>query len=194
MSEKGLQKFRVTLLGTAPILFDRFVDVSADQRPPEQKLYLNDRNELVLPALNVMSFFFGENPGGCATRFEKKVRKDYQVMGMSHVLIDPQNIPFMRNGKPVVFTRFTDNYDAGAKLRVVYHKPNVKKGTQIISSPKMRPALETPWALTLDLSLFDTHLINTKKIQNWLMRGGVEIALGTYRPLYGLFMAEFEEL
>lgn len=191
MESKGMQSMKVKLIGAAPILFDRFIDMSADQRPPEQKLYLNDKGVLTLPALNVISFFFGENPGGCAARFEKKARKDYQVMGMSHVVISPNDILFTRNGKPVVFTKFVDNYDKAAGIRVLYHKANVKKSGLIIPSPKVRPALELPWELEFEITLFENHLISIKKLQNWLLRGGMEIALGTYRPLFGRFMAEF---
>jgi len=194
MKNNGMQVVKVKLLGMGGILFDRFIDMSSDKRPQEQKMYLNDNNEVTLPSENIFSFLFGENPGGCAQRFEGKQWKQYKLTGMSHVTISPEFIPFTRSGSPIKFSKFVNEYDKAAKIRILHHKANVVKGKLVIPSPKIRPVLETPWSIEFDVTVFTNPLITVEKIQNWFIRGGVEVALGTYRPRFGRFTAEFKEL
>jgi hypothetical protein len=191
MKSIGSESVNIKLTGLVGILFDKFVDMSADERPPEQKLYLNDKNELVMPSENIYSFLFGGD-SGCARRFEAKKWKDYVRNGMSYVTVNPEYIPFTRNGKPIKFTKFVEGYDKNAKIMVMHHKAIVKKGSLSIPSPKSRPMLETPWELEYEINVFENSLIDIAKIKNWHVRGGIEVALGTYRPRFGRFTAEFK--
>lgn len=193
MKHNGMQKMTVKISGISGLLFDRFVDMSADRRPPEEKLYLNGNKELVLPSENIYAFLFGENPRGCAMRFEAKKGKDYRQVGMAALVVSPEFIPFTRNGKPIVFSRFVDGRDEKAGLHVLHHKANVKKGMLVIPSPKERPMLATPWDLQFDIDILENHLVTPEKIKNWFMRGGIEIALGTYRPRFGRFQVSVAE-
>lgn len=192
MRGKGFESVKVKVNGMFGILFDRFIDLSADKRPVKDKLYLNENQELIFPSENVYAFFFGEKPGGCALRFEAKQWKQYKMVGMSYVTIAPEFIPFLRNGKTIKFNGFSEGYDAEAKIKILHHKANIVKGRMIIPSPKTRPMLETPWELNFEITVFDNSLINVEKIKNWLIRGGIEISFGTYRPRFGRFTAEFK--
>jgi len=192
MRGKGFESMWVKAKGLVGILFDHFIDLSADEKPMKDKMYLNENQELVLPSENIYSFFFGEKPGGCALRFEAKQWRQYKMTGMSYVTISPEFIPFLRNEKPIRFNGFIEDYDAEAKIRILHHKANIAKGKLVIPSPKHRPMLETPWELNFEVSVFDNSLINIEKIKNWLIRGGIEIGFGTYRPRFGRFTAEFK--
>ena len=193
MKNTGSETVKVKITGMVGILFDRFVDMSSDKIPTEQKLYLNAKNELVLPSENIYSFLFGEKPGGCAVRFEGKQWKQYKMTGMSFITIDPEFIPFTRSGAAIKFSKFTDGHDEKARIHILHHKANIVKGKLVIPSPKVRPMLEAPWELTFDVTIFQNTLIDVQKIKNWFVRGGIEVALGTYRPRFGRFTVEFAE-
>ena len=190
-NEKRFESKSITLKGMVGLLIDRFIDMSADERPPEQKLYLTEGNLLVFPSENIFSFLYGESPGGCAKRFEGKRWKEYKMVGMSYTTIQPELIPITRNGKQIRFNKFNDEYDKEAKIRVLHHKANVKKGTLNIPSPKARPMIELPWEMNFEVTIFENALINITKMLNWFERGGLQIAIGTYRPRFGRFLVEY---
>ena len=191
MEDLGSQKAKVKLTGLTGILFDRFIDMSEQGHPPEQKLYLASGNQVVLPSENLYSFLFSANPPGCAQWFEAQKGKQYSKLGMSYVGISPEMIPFTREGKPIKFTGFKDGYDAKADIRVLYHKAKVKKSGLMVPAPKERPVLNTPWELEFGLEIFTNHLITMDKMQAWFSQGGIEVAIGAFRPRFGRFLAEF---
>jgi len=51
----------VTLKGATEILFDRYAGDNRVKLAPEQKMYLNAKNEVMLPSLNIMSFLSATN-------------------------------------------------------------------------------------------------------------------------------------
>lgn len=184
-------RIAVRLTGVSDIMFDRFIDYSTEKRPPEQKLYLYGENEIVLPRENIEAFLFGQDPKGCALTFEGKRGKDYARMGMSHVFIDEAVIPFLDGkGKPVIFSGFT-----GGSLWLHHGSGRTKKGSlSIKGEAKDRPVLKMPWSLDFTFSIIKNNLIDETKLFNWLTVGGMQVALGTYRPRWGRFVVEkFEE-
>jgi len=191
MKEMRFETAKVKITGMVSLLIDRFIDMSADERPPEQKLYLAENNQLVFPSENIFSFLYAENPAGCAKTYEGKKWKEYKTVGMAHTAIKPEFIPITRNDKPIIFKKFVNEYDKDAKIRILHHKASVKKGSLVIPSPKTRPCIETPWELNFELTIFDNSLINLTKLENWFTRGGLRIAIGTYRPRFGRFTVEF---
>ncbi len=186
-----INRISVKLTGISEIMFDRFYDYSKEQKPPEQKLYLNDDNVCVLPQANIEAFLFGENPQGCAKAFEGKQGKAYIRMGMSHVFIDEAVIPFTGDdGTPIVFDGFKDRF------WIHEGSPRSKSGSLSIKQEmKQRPVLKMPWNLTFTFRLIKNGQIDEMKLYNWMVRGGMQIALGTYRPRWGRFAVdEFEPL
>ena len=186
-----IKKYVVKLGGVAAIMFDRFVDHSKEQRPPEQKLYLSENNVIVLPQMNIEAFLFGENPQGCAKAFEGKRGKEYIRMGMSHVFIDETVIPFQDDdGNEIIFNGFDNKifWTHEAAPRTKYGSSSIKQES------RKRPVLNLPWNLHFTFRVIKNNLIDDTKLYNWLVRGGMQIALGTYRPRWGRFVVnKFEE-
>jgi len=184
--DQGVKNISVELQGISSILFDRFIDHSKENRPPEQKLYLIDDNKVVLPAENIYSgFLFGESPAGCAKSYEGKKGREYIKTGMAHVVIAPDYIPFIDDkGKPIIFNGF----GADKKFDLVMSGGKTKNGSQVVKQEaKPRPMLKTPWRLSFGITIFDNMLINENKLYNWFCAGGIVIALGTWRPRFGRF-------
>lgn len=178
-------KIDVGLEGLADIMFDKFIDHSKEPRPPEQKLYLIEGNQVVLPAMNVKAFLFNQKGSSCASVFEGKRRQDYIRVGESHVSITPQNIPFLNEkGENIIF----ENFDNGI-FYIVTAAPTTKLsgGGYIKQEAKPRPALRLPWKLEFQIQMVKNNLINETKLNNWFDNGGIVIGLGTYRPTYGRF-------
>ena len=178
-----VEKIGVRLEGLSHIMFDRFIDHSAEMRPPEQKFYLFGENQVVLPADNIIYFLFSENPPGCAKAFEGKQGKTYVQIGLGHVFIDPISIPFIKNDEPVIFDQF-DNKCFQAYLAA----GRTKKGTLSIKQEiKARPVLMQPWSLEFKITIIKNSHIDETKLYNWFVNGGFRIGLGTYRPRFGRF-------
>jgi len=193
MEKKRMEvtKIKAKIEGLSDIMFDRFIDYSKEIRPPEQKLYLIEDNQVVLPAENIYFFLFGENPAGCAKSFEgAQGKKKYIPMGMSHVFIDPFAIPFTEKNKPILF----ENFDG--KFRIWLTAPRTKKSSlSIKQEAKPRPFLKLPWALEFNLTIIKNQVIDETKLYNWFVQGGIQIGIGTYRPRFGRFaVVEWKEI
>jgi hypothetical protein len=187
MEETKLEitKIEVTLAGLSDLLFDRFIDHSAEKRPPEQKLYLAKGNALMLPGANIESFLFRQlAPVGCALAFEGKQGKHYRAVGAAHVLVDQSLIPVMHVEKPAVFKAFGED-----GFYIVNGAPITKSsgGAVIKQENNPRPCLALPWSISFSITLVRNTLINETKLFNWFAAGGVQIALGNWRPRYGRF-------
>ena len=166
-------KFDVQLIGTAPILFDRYPGSNKEELSPENKLYL-DGDKLVLPALNIMSFLSAENTESAPKRIIGKTWKTVAKAALSYVSVSPFLIPFTSKGKPVT-----------AKLvTIVSHVARLPKG---IPNPKQRPQLALPWELGFQVTLFENIDLGVDLLKRLFVQGGEQIGLGTFRGLYGKF-------
>jgi len=192
MKTKGFESTEVKCTGIVGLLMDRFVDMSADERPPDQKLYLDGKNQLIFPSENILSFLYGQE-GGCARRFEGKKWLEYSKQVMAYTSILPEFPTINRNGKAIKFNEFKNEFDEEAHIRVLHHKAILKKGKLSIPSPKARPMIEPPWEIEFEITIADNSLISIEKIKNWFVRGGIEISFGTYRPRFGRFMVAFKD-
>ena len=178
-----IQEIAVILAGLSDIMFDRFIDHSKEKRPPEQKLYLAAENMLVMPKDNIEALLFGDDPPGCARCLEGKAGKNYLRMGLSHVFVKESLIPFQDEaGASLKFDGF------GEHLWIHRGAPRTKQGSRSIKQEmKERPVLRLPWNLSFHLTILENVLINENKVYNWLVAGGMQIGLGTYRPRFGRF-------
>ena len=176
------QTISVVLSGLVDILFDRFIDHSSERRPPEQKLYLGSDNLVVLPGNNITSFLFG-NQSGCAKAFEGKKAKDYLRIGQSHVFLNSPMIPFLDEaGQELRFDKFGD------KFWILTESAVTRKGSLCIKQEaKDRPVIKRPWQLAFEMCLIENPIISENKLYNWLVMGGMQIGLGSYRPRFGRF-------
>ena len=181
--EQLFKKTQIELEGLADLMFDKFIDHSSEKRPVEQKLYLNQNSELVIPAENLYAFLFGENPPGCAKAFEGKKGKEYIRLGQGSIFISPVFIPVLHKGLPIVIEK-----TIGEQFWTFEAAPRTKQGSLSIKQEiKPRPVLKLPWSLCCEITFIESPIITETKILNWFTRGGIEIGLGTYRPRFGRF-------
>jgi hypothetical protein len=175
------------LRGLAPLMFDRFFDHSSEDRPPEQKLYLQD-GRLVMPAANLVALLTNDKPPGAIKMTEKKKAGDYLPYVKGHVHLSELHFPILDgDGAPIKFTDFTD-----PRFYIDRSAPRVIKGSLSIKQPpKARPVLKLPWSIQIGLNLIETEFsqgkITPDKLYSWFVLGGLVIGLGTYRPLFGRF-------
>lgn len=180
-----VSKINVTLDSLSDIMFDKFIDHSKEVRPPEQKLYISDGDNIVIPSENVHTFLFGEVPGGCAKTFEGKKGKDYIRTGQGHIVIEPVYIPFLNPKDKIIKYKGFDKDDS---LYVYEAAGRTKMGSLSIKQEiKPRPVLRHPWKLDFSIMLVENTLIDENKLYNWFCKGGLLVALGTYRPRFGRF-------
>lgn len=179
-----IKKIQVELISLSDILFHKFIDHSKEKRPPEQLLYLDQDNNVVLPQSNIRSFLFRENsPAGCAKTFEGKKGKEYIRVGQGKIFIEESIIPFMEKNKPIKFTGFKNKF-------YILEEAGVTKGSGsnvIKQEITPRPVMKHPWSLFFTISIIENVLIDENKLYNWFMAGGLQITLGSYRPVFGKF-------
>lgn len=178
------KKVSVTLTGLTDIMFDRYAGDNKTTLRVDQKLYLDKDNRIVLPSLNIMSLLSAQNTRSAPKRFlDSRKYKAVAEAILSYVQITPFEIPFIRDGKPIVFTGLdADGIDKNAQVYTHHGVARLDKG---IPNPKERPVLGVPWELRFTLSMFRNDEVQEETVQNLLIRGGVAIGLGTFRGVYG---------
>ena len=180
---------QVTLRGITDIMFDRYAGDNKTQLRDDQKMYLDSRNGLVLPALNVISLLSAQNTPSAPKRFldSRKYKAVAQAI-LSFTAIEPSQIPFMRDGEQIVFGGFgPDGIDPKSGVYVQKHVARLDKG---IPHPKSRPTLPTPWSLSFRLHFFENDEVREETVQNLLVKAGVAIGLGTFRGVFGKFAVD----
>ena len=195
-----VESFRVTCEGAADIMFDAFRGLEA-KTPVDQKLYREPDGTLFLPAKNIMSFLCADQKS-CANVFEGKKRAAYIREASSLLRIGLDKVPFLRDGKPIVFNGFQagKDHDVAAGLYTDRSVARVIKNGRLIPAGDMneRPVLACPWTLIFDITLVDLNLgkrlLTPTKIEQWLVHGGLLIGFGTFRPQFGRFFASMERI
>ena len=185
---------RVRLRGITPIMFDRYAGDNNTRLTWDQKVYLRPgTNELVIPALNIISFFTAHNTNSAPKRLrDKRLYKSICNAILSFVSIqgsdgDVENITFTRNGQPITVGTFGDRLDEQSGIYLHRSVARLDKG---IPNPKERPVLPLPWALEFDLTIYPNKEIKEQEIKNLLTEGGMAIGLGTFRGVFGKFVVE----
>jgi len=137
-----------------------------------------------------MSFLCGSLKPGCIKKFEGKKSGGYLDVAYSHISFTPNTVPFLRKGKPIVFKTIEDANLWGIKLSGGITKPGPIK-----QEAQPRPYLTTPWELIFTITLVKNSMIDETKLYNYFTNGGIVVALGTFRPLYGRFLVkEWEQV
>jgi len=202
----GASAIRVTLSGTKPVMFDRLVDVDDKTQKrleahPEERLYLDGQKQLYLPADNMLAFFCSQKGPSCVNRWgpqgpkNKQARQELAENFLAFVDVQPDEILFLRDGKPIRFNGWNGaKCDPDAKLWQKYAAPRVLKNQQIIPLPKTRPVMNLPWELEFTIIIRPNAAgIDAPMVRGFLEAGGPTGGCGTYRPRYGTFeLAEFE--
>lgn len=185
---------KVVLCGLKDVMFDRYAGDNKTQLEPHQKLYLSPSTKdeypiIGLPAANIMSFLSAHNTNSAPKRLrDKRKYKDIANACLSFIDIDPMFIPFLRDGKPILFCGFNkDEIDMSSGVRVERSVARLDKG---IPNPKIRPVLPLPWSLAFELSIYPNKEIQEQEILNLLEEGGRALGIGTFRGVYGKFRVE----
>jgi hypothetical protein len=184
----------VRIRGLSPLMFDRYPGDNQTKLSWEQKIYLRpDTNELVIPTLNIISFFTAHNTNSAPKRLrDKRMYKGICNAILSFASIqgsdgDIENITILRNDTPITVGTFNDRKDPQSGLYLHRAVARLDKG---IPNPKERPVLPLPWALEFDLTIQPNREIKEQEIKNLLSEGGLAIGLGTFRGVFGKFEIE----
>jgi hypothetical protein len=185
MKSKDITR-KVTLTGICDIMFDRYAGDNQTELRPDQKLYLMADGTICLPSANILSLLSAENTPSAPKRFlDSRKYKSVANAIRSFVTIPEMEIPFLREGKPIVFGGFdSTEHDP---LSGCYVKRSVARLKNGIPNPKVRPVLPTPWELQFTMMLYANEEVQEETVQNLLVRSGVSIGLGTFRGVYGKF-------
>jgi hypothetical protein len=192
MIRNGKQTWDVTLVGLRPCMLDRYAGNKTTQLTPAQKLYFSSDGSrtLVLPSLNLVSLLSALNTDSAPKRLlDVKKYKRVALAMRSFVEIEPDEIPFMRNGEAVRFGEFVVGADGverdlSSGVYVHYAVARLKEG---IPNEKSRPVIPLPWELRFQLSLFNNPDCGEQDVYNLLVGAGVAIGIGTFRGVFGKF-------
>lgn len=187
----NIDKFTVTLRGIRPILFDRYAGDNDTKLKAVEKFYLNPLGHVVLPVLNVFSLLTAQNTDSVAARFYGKKRRDIALGVNAFCNITPAGVEseemidapiFDPDGNPFLVT--------DSRIQVLQHVARVKKAGAAIPNPKERPMLPTGWNVKLDFALTENSFVTKTTLRNMIEQGGI-LGLGTFRPIFGRYVAEF---
>lgn len=179
-----ITKYSVVLEGIKPIMFNSYVSKDIENIPPEKKMKY-DGNKIVIESDRIMSFLIDNNPklpSGCIKLFTNmKKYKTLLPKAKAYIGIHPRNIPLTRDGKELTVKDAVMREDKVGGGGV----PNLVK----------RPMIEIPWELKFQIDLVENPEIPVDLLKDWFDRGGIEVALGAWRPIYGQFIVkEFKEI
>jgi len=175
-------KRTVVLSGLTPIMFDRYSGNNKEQLHPMSKCYVDEKNNLVLPSINILSFLSAQNTESATQRVVGRGYKEVCKSALSYVTITPFNILFLRNGKPI--QKNEDN------IKMHFAVAKIMKGKLAIPNPKERPILEPEWKLQFQIELQETPELNENLLRKIFEIGGNAVGLGTFRGVFGKFYIE----
>ncbi len=169
---------KVALKGIRPLMFDRYAGDNNTSLPPEEKMYLNDQKQLIIPAINVYSLLISENNKSVVKQFfASKTQKDIRLGISSYTNIEPFDIPIMDDSGPIVFRGWNDQISV---------KKDVARLNKGIPNPKIRPVLALPWKISFVVQYQDNKNCTFENLRQAFTMGGV-LGLGTFRPFFGRY-------
>ena len=168
---------RVRLEGLRPLMFDRYAGDNSTKLPVEEKLYLDHKRRLMLPAVNLFSLLCAENTKSVCRQFFGKQGKTIGLGIASFVNIEPFEIPIVDERGPIVYTGFGD------KISVHKSVARVKGG---IPNPKERPLVALPWALEFVMQYMVNTQCSYENLRQAVTMGGI-LGIGTFRPFFGRY-------
>ena len=180
---------KVILRGLSPIMFDRYAGDNDTKLEMWQKIYFaDDQKTVVLPSINIISALSAQNTDSWPKRIlDQRKYKKFCFACASYVQIEPYEIVFVREGKPIVFGKF-DRDEHGVErdsLSGVYGRRDVARLEKGIPNPKYRPVLPLPWSLEFTLTLWPNREIQEQQLMNVFAEGVRSIGLGTWRGHFG---------
>lgn len=177
---------KITLTGITPVMFDRYSGDNKTSLRPEEKFYFDqDGRTLVLPSQNIVSLLSAQNTPSAPKRFLDARKYRATASGiLSFTVFRPILIPFMREGRRILFDAFDGGTDPKSGAYVHHSVARLDRG---IPNPKDRPVLPTPWELSFEMDYYRNEEVQEEQIRNLMIRGGISIGIGTFRGVYGKF-------
>jgi len=184
---EGVMERQVVLRGLRPIMFDRYPGDNTTELPVDKRFYRKG-NAVVLPAENIMSFLTATNTMSAPKRLlDKRKYKDVCNAFQCFVEVVEDEIPFVRDGKPVVFGQFVGDEDPESGIYIDRRVARLDKG---IPNPKVRPVLPLPWELRFTLRLYPNGEVGEDILKQMFVEGGITLGFGTFRGRFGKFAVE----
>lgn len=169
-----ITKIEIHIVGIKPIILNQYVSIEEKNIPAEKKLTIAD-NKIVITSDRMIQFLIGEMPAGCIKLFtDTKKFKTLIQKAKANIGIFPRLIPIAK----------ADEY--------IVREDKVVGGTV----PKIikRPMIEN-WEAKFSINLVENPNIHYETLESWFNRGGIEVGLGAWRPVYGQFIVEkFEKV
>jgi len=183
---KTIQRI-VTIKGIADIMFDRYPGDNRTQLEPFQKLYLNEKREICLPAMNLVSALTAENTNSFPRIImDKRKYKDFSRAVLSYTTISPQMLNLTREGKPIVLGNdLSEDLDKESGTYIHRTVARLPKG---IPNPKARPVVPLPWEIKFELTMFPNQCFKEQELKNIISQGGLSLGIGTFRGVFGKFL------
>lgn len=182
MSSKTIQ---IQLVGLRPMMFDRYAGDNTTKLGPEEMMYLDSQQHLILPALNLFSLLAAENGKSVCRQFFGKQGKTVALGIASYCNIDPFDIPITDDKGPIQFTGFNQ------QISVRHDVARLAKG---IPNPKTRPMLALPWSVEFTVTYEENKYCTLENLRQAFTMGGT-LGLGTFRPFFGRYkMVGWKEL
>lgn len=179
------KKIDVRFEGTRPVMFDRYAGDNKTQLPAHEKMYLDAKGGLVVPALNLFSMLIAENTKSVCRQLLGRNGKTIGLGIGGNLEIQPYDIPLL--GAKDKQLRWAGEW--GGQITVRQDVARVPGG---IPNKKERPVVSLPWALE-----FTGEWVENDDVSIDLLRQTFDLArkigLGTFRPFFGGFrIARFE--
>lgn len=176
-----------TRSGMRGIMFDRYAGSNTASLRNEEKLYLSEKSEIILPPENIYSFLYATNTQSATkTLYDSRTYRTIARALACSVTIEEDKIVFNRGGNPIIFGALgKDERDPKSGVYVHHSVARLAKG---IPNPKQRPVLPAPWSLSFSLFVLPSKELSVQDIKRIFEEGGTCVGLGTFRPQYGRFM------
>jgi hypothetical protein len=173
----NMKTIRVHLKGLRPMMFDRYAGDNSTQLPTAERMYLTEKHQLMLPALNVQSLLAAENTKSVCRQFFGKSGKTIALGISSYCLITPFEIPILDDNGPIIFVGWNEQISAHKSVA------RLKGG---IPNPNERPLLSLPWHLEFSIEYQENKYCTLENLRQAITMGGT-LGLGTFRPYFGRY-------
>jgi hypothetical protein len=172
-------------------MVDRYAGDMKTQLSPMDRTY-QAGGFLVIPMLNVFSLLAAKNTDSVARIFYGKGARDLSVGVTAFVEIDP--VDAADGGGSAYLLDETGAKIAAddSRITVLRHVARVKKGSMAVPSLKDRPTFPRGWQVRLNVQHAENQFLSPDTLKSMLSQGGV-LGLGTFRPIFGRYAAEFGE-
>jgi hypothetical protein len=171
------QSIHVRLEGLRPLMFDRYAGDNSTQLPTAERMYLDDQDQLTIPALNLFSLLAAENTKSVCRQFFGKQGKTIALGISSYTTIEPMEILLMDDTGPIRYTGWNDQ---------IFVHTAVARLPKGIPNPKSRPTVALPWHIEFEVFYTENKHCSYENLRQAFDWGGT-LGLGTFRPYFGRY-------